>query len=272
MRAPLAAFATSKRRRPVRRQLQPDSIRLFYFSRLRALMAEAHALVTEDLLPLVHELRPEHSDATAAARVRAAVHGIAARFARNITPGKLAPLAAQVAQRTSDFQKAQLTAQFKDVLTVAPFIHDVGLATAAEAFTTENIALIRTVPERYFAELADTVGSMIETGARAATIAAEIERRYEVSETNAARIANDQVGKFFGDLNDTRQRALGLTQAVWATARDNRVRDAHRNLNGQVYKLGEGLVNPDTGERILPGQDVNCRCQGLPDVDQLLDG
>jgi SPP1 gp7 family putative phage head morphogenesis protein len=261
--------------RRMRRQLQPDTQRLYYFSGVRALMAKAHALVTAELLPLVHELRGDaRTDADEGERIRAKLTELAKKFARNVTPGALRPLVATVAQRTSDFQKTQLAAQLKDALGVAPVLRDADLAALAEDFTAENIALIRTVPERYFGELADVVTEAINAGSRASTIADLIEERYGVSETNAARIANDQVGKFFGDLNQTRQEELGITTYTWATAHDNRVRDNHEELDGTVQSWdvpppGGGTNEDEDGH---PGEGINCRCQALPDVDAFLDG
>lgn len=270
-RPPLSAYRIPKRTQRMRRQLHPDAVRLFYFSRLRALMAKAHAMITAELLPLVHELAPDiKKDATDSEKVRSTVRRLAKQFARDITPNKLKPLAEQVAQRTASFQKAQLQAQIKEVLGVAPLIRDAGLADAAAVFTKENVALIKTVPERYFSEVENTVIDGVNAGTRATTIAKGLEERYQVSESNAARIANDQVGKFFGELNDTRQRELGITRAIWTTVHDSRVRDSHEALDGQPYDLGEGLVDDQTGETVIPGESINCRCQGLPDLSGLL--
>jgi SPP1 gp7 family putative phage head morphogenesis protein len=230
-------------------------------------MAKAHAMVTAELLPIVHGIRQDASDEE---HVRSTVKRLAKQFARDITPNKLKPLADQVAQRTSDFQKVQLQSQIKDVIGVTPLIRDEGLADAAAAFTKENVALIKTVPERYFSDVESTVVDGINSGARATTIAKDLEQRYQVSESNAARIANDQVGKFFGDLNDTRQQELGITQAVWTTVHDNRVRDSHQELDGQIYDLGDGLMDDQTGEKVIPGEAINCRCQGMPDLSGLL--
>lgn len=283
-RPALARFAVPRRKVRVRRQLQPDAVRLFYFSALRALMSKAHALVTAELLPLLHEIVPDakadaagprlvRADAEAEEQVRAKVRELAKVFGRNITPNKLRPLAEKVAERTSEFQKAQLSAQLKDAIGVSPLLRDEGLAAAADAFTVENVALIKTVPERYFGEIEQVVVDGVNGGQRATTIAKDIEARFEVSTTNAARIANDSVGKFFGDLNRVRQQELGITRYTWVTAHDNRVRDTHRGLDGQVFEwadppMGGGTDEAEAGN---PGFGINCRCQGLPDVEGFLD-
>ena len=93
----------------------------------------------------------------------------------------------------------------------------------------------------------------------------EIEARFDVSESRAALIARDQVGKFYGALNRARQEDLGLTHFVWRTANDERVRPEHVRLDGQRFSWSK---LPAEG---YPGQPINCRCNADPDVESLLD-
>lgn len=269
----LSAFALPRAapfgRRVTRKQQQPDAIRLFYFASLRALMSKAHARVTAELLPLVHELRPDHVDADDRERMRAKAREIADQFSKRLI---VKPFVTQVAQRTASFQKAQLQAQLKDAISVAPFIRDAALEGQIAQFTRENVALIKTVPERYFAGIETMVIDKVEAGTRATTIAKQLEERYSVAESDAALIANDQVGKFYGELNRTRQTELGIRGYVWTTAHDNRVRDNHEELDGTAVDWddppeGGGTDNLETGH---PGSGINCRCQAIPDVSGLL--
>lgn len=61
----------------------------------------------------------------------------------------------------------------------------------------------------------------------------------------------------------------------WRSAHDKRVRDAHRNLDGQTAKYGESFQS-DLGPIRYPGDPqavaanrINCRCWREPDVDFL---
>jgi SPP1 gp7 family putative phage head morphogenesis protein len=273
-RTPLAAYSIPRpvrRSRPLKRQAQPDSMRLFYFAQLRALMAEAHARVTAELVPLVHDLR-DRKDATDEERVRATVQRIAREFQRELTPNKLAPLAVQVARRTADFQKRQLVTQIKDAIAVTPFLRDSALGEQVAEFTRTNVALIKTVPERYFASLETKVAQDITDGARATTIAKDIEERYGVAESDAARIANDQVGKFFGAVNQTRQEELGIAGYIWRTVEDNRVRHGHQGLDGTSQDWNDPPEGGGTDENEPghPGSGICCRCFAEPDLSGLL--
>lgn len=46
----------------------------------------------------------------------------------------------------------------------------------------------------------------------------------------------------------------------WITTLDGRERDAHHDMHGQIRGLAEKFTNPESGARIEPGEEPNCRC------------
>jgi len=91
-----------------------------------------------------------------------------------------------------------------------------------------------------------------EQGLRVGQVAARIAERFEVSESRAQLIARDQTLKLNGQLNRSRQRAAGVEQYVWVTARDERVRPEHEALDGTVQRW-----DTPTSEG-FPGDAVQC--------------
>jgi SPP1 gp7 family putative phage head morphogenesis protein len=269
-RLDLEAYRIPRPRPRVRRQLQPDAQRMFYFAQLRPFLARMHALVTSELLPVLEELYPDaRTDAVEDERIRAALDRITSQFAKEMPPRRLRALTEEVFQRTSAFQRAQLLAQIKEATGFDPLLTDAGLEQLARAFIKENVDLIRTVPERYFEGIGKTVEEGVRAGRRAKDLAADLEERYGVAESQALLIANDQIGKAFGDLNRTRMEELGVEQFVWRTAGDNRVRDSHDELDGQVFSWDDPPTDSQTGEQVLPGEAINCRCVAAPVVEGL---
>lgn len=74
------------------------------------------------------------------------------------------------------------------------------------------------------------------------------------------------------------QGAIDETQIafIWRTARDNRVRDTHRSMNGQRRALGDAFVTGSGARLRFPGDHdgpaseiINCRCWREPKVDFL---
>lgn len=277
-----------KKRLPVRlpRQQQPDQIRRQYRAALLGFFAEAHAITRRALeaarpeieaaaaaqrkdaegLALLPLHRAERRDA-AGASAAALLQKTARAFFDAFPNTALARVARRFADLTSDYQKSQIVEQFKAVAGVNIFagIVEDWLPGLANAFVEENVSLIRSLAERHFDDLRGHLGEAIAAGRRWEQIADEIAERYDVADRHAELIARDQVGKFYGALNEERQTGLGVQKYVWRTARDNRVRDAHLEREGKTFTWADP---PEDGH---PGEAINCRCQAEPDLEGLLE-
>ena len=60
----------------------------------------------------------------------------------------------------------------------------------------------------------------------------------------------------------------------WLSSRDDKVRETHRELDGQVVGVQEDFVVPSTGEKgpapaafASPAESINCRCTIVPVID-----
>jgi SPP1 gp7 family putative phage head morphogenesis protein len=208
-----------------------------------------------------------HLDASAE-DARKLIERITKQVQEDMTPAQLARLAEHIGKRTSEFQREQLRRQLKAAVGVDPLMHEpASIAARVTAFTSENVALIKTVPQKFFGEVEQRVVSAVRQGIRADELAEEIRERYGVAASNAERIANDQIGKFFGELNRVRQTTLGIDSFVWNTVHDNRVREAHEELDGQTFTWAYGAP----GEDQFPGDGVNCRCYAEPDLSSIIE-
>lgn len=272
MAHPLSAYTLPRHRPRSPRQAQPDTVRLYYLSALRSFLAKVHALIAQEVVPVLLEIAPEplRADADDESKVKAALDRVAEKLNKDLPASRFLTLSREVARRTDEFQKQQLFQQVKAAIGLDPLINDKGLEQKARDFVKENAALIKTVPTEYLADIEKRALDGVRAGQRASDIAAGLEERYGVAESRAQLIANTQVGAFFGEVNDLRLRNLGVTQAIWRTVKDNRVRDSHAHLDGRTYDLGVGLYDEQLGETILPGQALNCRCDNDPDFTTLL--
>lgn len=151
---------------------------------------------------------------------------------------------------------------FEKVLGVPPIKIEAWLQEEIKAFTKTNVELIKSIPQTYFNQVEDTVSRMVQQGKMTDDIKAEIERRYQVSESRAALIARDQTNKFNGSLTQLRQQEVGITQYEWSTSLDERVREEHADREGDVFDWNDP---PEDGH---PGQAINCRCSALGIISQ----
>ena len=60
----------------------------------------------------------------------------------------------------------------------------------------------------------------------------------------------------------------------WLSSQDDKVRETHRELDGQIVGVNEEFIIPSTGERAPspaefsnPAESINCRCTIIPIID-----
>jgi SPP1 gp7 family putative phage head morphogenesis protein len=212
------------------------------------LLAEAHATLHADA-------PAEWGDELQAIRVA---------VDRSFTERNLAPMIAQTGQATADAQKRELGKQLKAAIGLEVPIRDPKLQPRLEAWTAENVALIKSIPARYLDDVQKVVTRSIADGDRWEELADKLEERFGVAESSAQLVARDQVGKFYAAVGQARQEDLGVTRYTWRTSQDERVRPEHVAREGKVFSWDDP---PEDGH---PGEPVNCRCTAEPVLDELI--
>lgn len=112
----------------------------------------------------------------------------------------------------------------------------------------------------------DKIERILEDGGgmRVETLAKEIRRQcIDVSDSRAEMIARDQVLTLNAQITQARQLDAGITEYVWTTSNDERVRPEHQELEGQTFSWEDP---PTVGH---PGEDVLCRCVAFPVLPEL---
>ena len=133
-----------------------------------------------------------------------------------------------------------------------------------QAKVTENVELIRTIPPRTRAGLADRLQRELrEAPFDQQRLRGLLRAEYRSEGYNLRRITRDQTNKTIGQLTEIRQRQVGVTRYTWRTSQDERVRTSHASKNGLTFEWGRPPA--DTGH---PGADIQCRCVALPIVDE----
>lgn len=180
-------------------------------------------------------------------------------FAGIVTDGEVSRLADRVGREISQANAKEIRKVFKAVVGVDVFTSEPWLEGELRAFVAQNVSLIKSVPERYLADVERIVFDGARRGLRHEEIAKQLREVPDVrSRKQAALIARDQTAKFNAALTERRQTQLGVKRYVWRTARDARVRDEHRVREGLVFSWD---APPFDGH---PGQPINCRCISEP--------
>ena len=88
------------------------------------------------------------------------------------------------------------------------------------------------------------------------------------SDARVRLIARDQTSKLNSELSTMRHKAAGFTKYQCTTSGDERVREEHVDLDGNIYRYDEPT---DEQDGLQPGQPINCRCLAEPIFDGLND-
>lgn len=161
------------------------------------------------------------------------------------------------------------------------------LDAAAELFVRDNVALIKSVHSDQLGRMFEIVNAFQRGQANQKSLRNQIMDAFGLSRSRSALIARDQVLKTNAAITQLRQTEVGVTEYVWRTAQDERVRGKpggkwgprpgrswsggnHWDLDGQRFRWDSPpIVDPRTGRRAHPGQDFQCRCVAEPVVPGL---
>lgn len=146
-----------------------------------------------------------------------------------------------------------------------------GMAGLMDRFREQNVLRIRGIPGKALVEVTRILERAESQSMRVETLAKEIGERFDVARSRAEMLARDQVLTLNAQVAHARMAAVGIEEGIWTTSGDERVRKSHEDLDGKRFRLDEGLVDEDTGERVLPGEPIGCRCTTFPVIPELLD-
>lgn len=187
------------------------------------------------------------------------INGIKVGMGRKWTDAELARIALNTGRDVSDFQRRAMNEQFRRVLGVDIFLTEPWLKPVMATFADRNVSLIKTIEDKFLNNVNQIVSTGFGQGRRWEAMADDISAQFDVTDSQAARIARDQTSKLNGQLTMLRQTELGVQKYRWITAGDDRVRESHAEKNGKVFEWSD--PPNDTGH---PGEDINCRCYAEP--------
>jgi SPP1 gp7 family putative phage head morphogenesis protein len=290
------AYRVSRKDRNLRnknrlpRQIPPTRIEQDYAKQLVTIVRRAHRAWQPviDALPGLIESAAKsadgnRTDAGESRDLKGMIRRAVAEARASIPLKELHGLASKTAEKTSVYQKVQISRQVKAALGADPVFRDPGMAAKVQQFVHENVALVKRIPERLHGDLETMVSRAVAQGNLNKSLGEDIEERFGVSERHARLIARDQVTTFYARVNHARQKELGVKRFIWRTVQDERVRGtpggkypnaepSHYDLEGEEFSYDDPPQPPGADEPILPGQQICCRCWSSPVFDDIIEG
>lgn len=184
------------------------------------------------------------------------------RYAINAIPQDpaLQGMATQAAEAHMAKLKAYHTARFTKTMrrylgVNVRFMDDSVLEPILRAAIKENVALIKTLEPRLHAGItADLTKLAREAPFDRQALQEVLRTKYKSTGYNLRRLTRDQTNKTIGRLTHARHEQAGISEYVWRTVKDQRVRDTHVQNDNKVFQWNTPPSN-GTGH---PGEDIQC--------------
>lgn len=245
-----------------------------------ALLVAFGRIVASELIPAFANAKEQFDADTAPRRdawpddIEEAISRISMRFADRVKGGHrtIRRVGAAILENNKKFF-------FRSLTGVNALKTEKWLAPLIESWVNENAGLIKSVEEQYLGRVGQRAQDAVRSGTTVRDFSKELEKAYNLSKSRAKLIARDQVGKLNGQISRARSMRSGMDEYEWQTSGDERVRQSHKVLNGKICKYSDSTVYKEPGTVVwlprsaiggfigIPGQDYQCRCVGVTDVE-----
>jgi len=246
--------------------MKPSRSEIQYNQTLQRIVNAIKKDIDERLIPAIEAAAPEYVADAWGMDIQGVIDTLLAKWTSRPFRRLAERLASRFVRTTlSTIDRQQKRSFGIDVLQVSPEIR-----ATMEAAAIQNANLIKSIPERYLNNVANSVLTNMRTGLLPREVAKQIENEYGVTQRRARFIARDQTAKVNGELTKQRQLDAGYLYFKWLDGDDERVRASHRAIAEADVGYGKGVYRWDDlptnerGERIQPGSDFNCRCSSRP--------
>lgn len=199
-------------------------------------------------------------DATPATALRAAMRKLGRRWVSRFD--KVADdLATRFTDRTQKTADMSMNKALKDAGFAIKFQQTEAMQDAVSSVIGENVALIKSIPQKYLTDVEGAVMRSVQAGRNLKELQNELTEHYGVTKRRAAFIARDQNNKATAVMTKARRLSIGITQAEWVhSGGGHKPRPSHVKAGADKlrYDVTKGALID--GEYIMPGELPNCRC------------
>lgn len=141
--------------------------------------------------------------------------------------------------------------------------------STVEAIVSENLSLIKSIPEEFFKKLTFAMSQAVQNGQSLTAFKKQLMKIKGMTERRASMIAKDQSNKAYNAISRRKLQACGVKQFEWIHTGIAKVpRPYHKNvLNHKIFEFDNPpIIDPSTKVRGYPAQLINCRCMMRPVV------
>lgn len=251
------------------KQIYPLSIEKGYEKFLLTYVKDIHKLYKKNLYINIDRFVSEYTMDSYADETKSITEQVENTINTQYNEAQLRNSLYALASTISRFNKKQVNKVLKKMVGIDLFSPDADLRRAIEPFVVDNVELIRSINTEYKKRVQQAVSEAGRNGYSNKELTTLLNKQFNVTKNRARLIARDQIGKFNGQLTRIRHTNVGITEYIWHTSLDERVRGnpsglypnarpSHFQREGKTFDYKKP---PRDGN---PGEPIRCRCWAEP--------
>ena len=205
-------------------------------------------------------------DASLASQARILLNSLSRTFEEffNLKASSLAKTMVQGATKTSASTVQESLKKLTGGLTLKTSIVSSGQEEVSTALVSENVSLIKSIPQEYLKDVTGSVMRSITTGRGIADLIPDLEKYEGISYRRAKNIALDQTRKAYNSINRQKLLNNSVKQFEWGHSGGNlHPRESHIDIAGKVFSFEhireeQAALGVPQADRGLPGEPINC--------------
>lgn len=136
----------------------------------------------------------------------------------------------------------------------------------AKAYTNNmRDYIIKDFANERIPEMRAKIQELVLQGYRQDKIQELLQKEYGFMARKAKFLAQNETTIMLAEYKKVTYKEMGFDKFIWRTITDGRERELHKALNGTVWRYDNPpVIDERTGQRGLPGQTYNCRCEQIP--------
>lgn len=154
---------------------------------------------------------------------------------------------------------------FKRVNVITPELSEEDKQEISRTYTNNMNYYIKSFGDERIPLMRQKVQELVLNGDRFSEVEKMLNREFNVWGNKAKFLAQNETNIMLAELKKVEYQKQGFDMFIWRTITDGRERELHRHLNGRVFRYDDPpIIDLRTGQRGLPGQTYNCRCEAIP--------
>ena len=160
-------------------------------------------------------------------------------------------------------------AQAKKIELISPKLDDFTKNEITQNYINNLDFWIKNFTETEISKMRKDLSTMILDGKSTKFVSEYIQKRYDISKRKALFLARTESAIATTSYLIAKYQAEGINSYKWSTSHDERVRELHRELDGQIFTFDNPpIIDKRTQQRGNPGETFNCRCIMIPQIDK----